>query len=192
MIGVSDQQLAQQIAADRIDILFDLAGHTAHNRLLVFARKPAPLQVTWAGYVGTTGLKAMDYLLADRYEVPPGNERHYREQVLANAGRLRMLRPAVLRAAGQPPAGIASRTRNLRLLQQSRQGHIARRSKFGRRFSAGCRARLVLKFKGWTDPGVVEALSRKCSKSGESMPAGWSFWAIRRTRNCWPNMGGLI
>ena len=79
---MSDERLAEQIRADRIDILFDLAGHTAHNRLLVFARKPAPIQVTWAGYVGTTGLKAMDYLLADRYEVPPEAEHHYQEQVL--------------------------------------------------------------------------------------------------------------
>ena len=69
---MSDRRLAEQIRADRIDILFDLAGHTAHNRLLLFAQKPAPVQVTWAGYVGTTGLEAMDYLLADRYEVPPG------------------------------------------------------------------------------------------------------------------------
>ena len=82
VFGTTDQRLADEIRADRIDILFDLAGHTAHNRLLVFARKPAPIQVTWAGYVGTTGLKAMDYLLADRYEVPPGVERHYRERVL--------------------------------------------------------------------------------------------------------------
>ena len=82
VFGVSDQRLAEQIRADRIDVLFDLAGHTAHNRLLVFPRKPAPIQITWAGYVGTTGLKAMDYLLADRYEVPPGAEWHYQEQVL--------------------------------------------------------------------------------------------------------------
>ena len=81
-VGCSDRQLAEQISADRIDILFDLAGHTAHNRLLVFGRRPAPIQMTWAGYVGTTGLAAMDYLLADRYEVPPGAERHYRERVL--------------------------------------------------------------------------------------------------------------
>jgi predicted O-linked N-acetylglucosamine transferase (SPINDLY family) len=78
----SDEQLADQIRADRIDILFDLAGHTARNRLLVFARKPAPIQVTWAGYVGTTGLEAMDYILADRYQVPPEAEPYYCERVL--------------------------------------------------------------------------------------------------------------
>ena len=73
VFGMSDQRLAEQIRADRIDILFDLAGHTAHNRLLVFARKPAPIQITWIGYEGTTGLAAMDYLLADRYVVPEGS-----------------------------------------------------------------------------------------------------------------------
>jgi predicted O-linked N-acetylglucosamine transferase (SPINDLY family) len=78
----SDDRLAEQIRADRIDILFDLAGHTAKNRLLAFARRPAPIQITWAGYVGTTGLAAMDYILADRHEIPPEAEAHYREKVL--------------------------------------------------------------------------------------------------------------
>jgi predicted O-linked N-acetylglucosamine transferase (SPINDLY family) len=82
VFGWTDERLAEQIRADRIDILFDLAGHTSHNQLLVFARKPAPVQVTWAGYVGTTGLQAMDYILADRYEIPPGAEGHYSEKVL--------------------------------------------------------------------------------------------------------------
>jgi predicted O-linked N-acetylglucosamine transferase (SPINDLY family) len=80
--GLSDEELADQIRADRIDLLFDLGGHTADNRLLVFARKPAPIQLTWIGYVGTTGLSAIDYLVADRRHVPEGSESHYRERVI--------------------------------------------------------------------------------------------------------------
>ena len=81
-VGVTDDELAEQIRADRIDILFDLTGHTAANRLMVFARKPAPIQITWLGYAATTGLAAMDYILADGHEIPPHFEAFYREKVL--------------------------------------------------------------------------------------------------------------
>jgi predicted O-linked N-acetylglucosamine transferase (SPINDLY family) len=79
---VTDQELAERIRQDGIDILFDLAGHSPDSRLLTFARKPAPIQVTWLDSVGSTGLSAMDYLLADRYLVPAGAETQYVEQVL--------------------------------------------------------------------------------------------------------------
>jgi predicted O-linked N-acetylglucosamine transferase (SPINDLY family)/precorrin-6B methylase 2 len=61
--AISDIELAKLIAEDGIDILFDLSGHTAYNRLPVFALRPAPIQITWIGYPGTTGLKEMDYIL---------------------------------------------------------------------------------------------------------------------------------
>jgi predicted O-linked N-acetylglucosamine transferase (SPINDLY family) len=80
--GLSDDALAAQIRSDEVDMLFDLAGHTADNRLPVFARQPAPIQITWIGYEGTTGMAAMDYLIADRIMIPAGDERHYREKVL--------------------------------------------------------------------------------------------------------------
>jgi len=78
---LTDEQLAAQIRADEIDVLVDLGGHTT-DRLLVFARRPAALQVTWFGYVGTTGLTTIDCLIADRFHVQPGEERHYVERVL--------------------------------------------------------------------------------------------------------------
>ena len=94
-VGLSDQQLADVIRGDRIDILVDLKIHTADNRLLVFARKPAPVQAAWLGYPGTTGLSTIDYRLTDPYLDPPGLfDDLLCGRVAASAGHLLVLRPA--------------------------------------------------------------------------------------------------
>ncbi len=79
---LSDAALAERIRADRPDILIDLAGHNARGRPGVFARKPAAIQVAWSGYMATTGLAAMDALVADHHHVPDGAEALYGERIL--------------------------------------------------------------------------------------------------------------
>jgi predicted O-linked N-acetylglucosamine transferase (SPINDLY family) len=80
VLGQSDEQVAERIREDRVDVLIDLTLHMARNRLTMFARKPAPVQVSYLGYPGTTGLSAVDYRLTDPYLDPLGeNDSLYAE-----------------------------------------------------------------------------------------------------------------
>jgi predicted O-linked N-acetylglucosamine transferase (SPINDLY family)/ADP-heptose:LPS heptosyltransferase len=80
---LSDELAAARIREDAIDILIDLSGHTNHNRMTLFARKPAPLAVTWLGYPNTTGLKAIDYRFTDAVADPSGEaDRQHTERLV--------------------------------------------------------------------------------------------------------------
>lgn len=102
--GMSDQGLATLIAERGIDIVVDLAGHSAMNRLPVLARKPAPVQATWLGYLNTTGLRSVDYRITDAWLDPPGLTEHLHTERLLRLRNAACFRPpshAVL--PGEPP-----------------------------------------------------------------------------------------
>jgi protein O-GlcNAc transferase len=87
IVGMSDAQAAELVRADSIDILVDLAGHTAAGRLGLFALKPAPVQVTYLGYPNTTGLAAIDWRLTDIHADPPGDGDEFHSERLARLPR---------------------------------------------------------------------------------------------------------
>ena len=78
--NLNDTQVAELIGRDQIDVLVDLTLHMAGHRLAVFARKPAPIQVTWLGYPGTTGLRAIDHRITDPHLDPAGSDNFYTEK----------------------------------------------------------------------------------------------------------------
>jgi predicted O-linked N-acetylglucosamine transferase (SPINDLY family) len=96
---LDDRQAIERIRADGIDILVDLAGHTAGNRLMLFMAKPAPVQITWLGYPATTGLAEIDYRMTDQVADPEGNDSSCSEQLLRLPGCFLCYEPY----AGSPP-----------------------------------------------------------------------------------------
>ena len=110
--GIGDDEMAELIRRDGIDILVDLAGHTAGNRLPVFARRPAPVQVTYLGYPDTTGMAEMDYRLTDVHADPPGLTEHLHTEKLV---RLRASVWCYRPAADAPPVGA---------LPAAQSGHV--------------------------------------------------------------------
>jgi protein O-GlcNAc transferase len=103
--NLDDGRAFELIQADAIDILVDLSGHTGHHRLALFARKPAPVQASWLGYLGTTGLRAMDYRICDGYTDPPGLTEAWHAEKLARLPHAQWCYrpPIALPAVGEPP-----------------------------------------------------------------------------------------
>ena len=104
IVALDDAAVARQVQADQIDVLVDLSGHTSHNRLGVFALRPAPLQVSWLGYGATTGLTRIDAVLGDPWSTPAGDETQFVERLVRlPVPRLPFTPPANAPAPGEPP-----------------------------------------------------------------------------------------
>ena len=117
-VGMDDAKLAQLVRDDAIDILVDLSGHTPGNRLLAFARRPAPVQVTWNGYPNTTGMDSMGYRITDAYCDPPGaTENLHSEKLVRLPGIYMAWRPPCRRARCGAASRARRETRHVRLVQ---------------------------------------------------------------------------
>ena len=115
-MGLPDAKVAAQVRQDQIDILVDLKLHTGGNRLLIFAQKPAPVQATWLGYPGTTGLDTIDYRLTDPYLDPPGlDDAYYSERSIRLPDTFWCYDPLTERTGGKSAAVPGKGIRHLRL-----------------------------------------------------------------------------
>jgi predicted O-linked N-acetylglucosamine transferase (SPINDLY family) len=111
LVGLTDAQAADLVRADQLDVLIDLAGHTGGNRLRMFALRPAPAQGTYLGYMGTTGLPAIDFRITDAFADPPGlTERYHTEALIRLPETSLCYQPGPTPdAADRPPAHTAGR-----------------------------------------------------------------------------------
>lgn len=198
-VGLNDDALAERIRSDEIDILLDLAGHTAKNRLGVFARKPAPVSMSWLGFGYTTGLTAIDYMLTDCASAPPGSEGLFAERPWRLTTPGYVFRPAegmgavsTLPALAHGVITFGTLTRSVRVNHRS----VKVWSEILRRVSG---ARLVVNSINYRDPVMRNALAQKFEAQGidpQRLEIGYQTppWDVLRTidvgLDCFPHNSG--
>lgn len=197
--GLTDEEFCDCIRRDGIDILVDLAGHTAHNRLGVFARKPAPVSLHWLDFGYTTGLTAIDYYLTDRVSVPAGSEHLFSETPW------RLATPALAYRPPQEtgPAGPLPARRNSFITFGTLTRAVRINHRTIRVWSAilkGCLgSRLIVNSGSFQEPAMRDALAKRFQAHGiekERLDIGSNSppWDVLRKMDigldCFPHNSG--
>ncbi len=166
VVGLDDAQVRALVLADGIDVLVDLAGHTANHRLGVFGARAARTQVTWLGYPGSTGVKAMDFRLTDAEADPPGHEAFATETLVRlPSGFLCYQPPSDAPDVAPSPAGLDGPL-TFGSFNQLAKLSASTLALWARVMEAVPRSRLFLKARGLGDPGTVEAFRARLDASG--------------------------
>ncbi|MDP6445710.1 MAG: tetratricopeptide repeat protein [Pirellulaceae bacterium] len=166
IVDSSDDDVAAQIARDGVDVLFDLAGHTDNNRLSVFARRAAPVQITWLGYVGTTGLAAIDYVFCDGHHAPPEARPDYSESMLEMPDGYVCYEPPSYAPPVGPSPALANGFVTFGSFNNVSKINSPLIKTWSRILREVATARLLLKYKGFNDEGVENRISEEFASQG--------------------------
>jgi predicted O-linked N-acetylglucosamine transferase (SPINDLY family) len=164
--ALDDRAAAELIHNDGVHVLLDLSGHTAHNRLPVFAWKPAPVQCTWLGYFATTGVGEIDYLLADQIGVPENRRTHFSETVWYLPDTRLCFTPPDTGLPVAPLPSLGSGQVTFGCYQNLAKVNDGVLAVWGRIFAALPQARLKLACKQLGDASVVAQLTERLQQQG--------------------------
>jgi protein O-GlcNAc transferase len=164
---LDDEKLAEAIRVEGIDVLVDLTGHTAENRMLTMARKPAPVQMTYLGYPDTTGLSAVDYRITDVWADPPGeSDKLASETLLRMRGGFVAYRPPADAPAVAALPALASGTVTFGSFNNLSKFSDQSLQLWSRVLRAVPNARFLLKSKVLDDPATREVMARRFVSQG--------------------------
>ena len=166
LVGLSDKAAAGLIHAEGIHVLLDCSGHTAKNRLPMFAWKPAPVQASWLGYFATTGLAEMDYLLGDPYVTPAGEEGHFTEEVWRLPETYVCLTPPDITLEVGPLPALSSNSITFGSFNNLAKMNAAVVTLWARVLQAVPHSRLFLKAKQLNDPDARDTTRRRFAACG--------------------------
>lgn len=156
--GSTNEALFETLREAKLDVLVELTGHTDNNRLPVLARRPVPIQMTWAGYVGTTGLDAIDYLITDAFHNPDGSEDFCSETLIRFPnGYICYEPPAYAPDAGPLPMSEAGHV-TFGCFNNPSKINATTIALWSEIMRALPDSRLILKYKGMDDPVSVQRI----------------------------------